>query len=525
MYVIKMCDDKSLRVTSNPRLFMGENRADDLLFLLPEQYGSIEIADCVVNMVAELGGSTLLTATLDRKEGVFANRYLMYGMSITNALTSHGGGVKIHLNILDEQNDVLMKTGEVTIRVEHSATESDPGINSEYVVPGGGVPGQVLVRTSTGVSWVNATDLPDLFMDRMCMCKVDEYLYSAFCRHIDYDEGLAYYAKYKPAIGACSAVAKGGLVGRNYDWTYDERVSFVIHTLAKNGRHETIGVASAPSAITQELADSGEYSEAYRVLPFLTLDGVNDAGVFCEINVAPTGDMGITTGTNPDGEDLFAAMIPRFVLDYASSVDEAVELLRERNIFCADSEAMKQEFHFLIADENKSVVVEFIQNEMVVIDTFVGDKPILTNLYLYGYDGTRESLTPYAMGIERQAILTEGYDAVDDAESMQALMNNVLYTKAYTRETDPFWYSEFCGDWTAAGWGDLTKDTPHEQYDPLVNKYIEIFENRERDGKTWQTVHESVYDLNSRELTVVPQESGNVHHFRLCVSGAVVYGE
>ncbi len=515
MYVIKMCDDKSLRVASSPRLFAGENRADDLLFLIPEQYGSIEIDECVVNMIAELGDDTMLTATLDRMDDMFANQYLMYSMPITNALTSRGSGVRIHLNILDEQNDVLMKTGTVTIRIEHSVTESDPGINSEYVVPGGGAPGQVFAKTETGVAWVNVTDLPDLFMDRMCVCKVDEYLYSAVCQHIDYDEGLEYYAKYKPAIGACSAVAKDSLVGRNYDWTYDERVSFVVRTPAKKGRHGTIGVASAPSAITREIADSGEYSEAYRALPFLTLDGVNDAGVFCEINVAPSGDMGITTGTNPDGEDLFAAMIPRFVLDYASSVDEAVQLLRGRNIFCADSEAMKQEFHFLIADENKAVVVEFIQNEMKVIDTFVDSKAILTNYYLYGYDGTWETLTPYAMGMERAAILSNGYDGVEDADDMFDLMKSVWYTKAYTRETDPFWYSEFCGNWAADGWGDLTKDTPHGQYDQLVDKYIGIFESRERGGKTWQTVHTSVYDIANRTLAVASQESDSVYRFRL----------
>lgn len=523
MYVIKMCDDKSLRVTSNPRIFMGENRADDILFLLPEQYGNIDIGKCSINMSAELPDSVLLTVALNRMEGALSDQYLMYGVSITGALTSCAGKVKICLHITDDQNNILMKTGTISVRVERSADGSDPEVQDEYIVPGGGEPGQVLIKTMSGVGWNDPKAVPDIFMENMKIEKIAPYLYHANCSGYRYEDGDEYYAKYKPVLGACSAVSNGNFFGRNYDWTYDERLSFVLHTPATHGRYATLGVAAAPSSITREIAESGEYANDYKVLPFLLLDGINSHGLICETNVVPSGDYGITTGTNPDGEDLFALMIPRYVLDYAASVDEAITLLRSRNIFCAYGDDMKEEFHFMLSDGTKTTVVEFVNNVMYTIDSFVYNKPIITNFYLYGYDGTRQTLTPYAMGIERYAVLADWYGTTTSVNDMMSVMRKALYTKAYSRETTPFWYSEFCGDWTEQGWGNLTKDTPTSQYEPLVDKYIEIFNGRQRDGKTWQTVHTSVYDIEHRELIIAPQEGGNQYRFRMDFPG-VVYG-
>lgn len=343
--------------------------------------------------------------------------------------------------------------------------------------------------------------------ERDKVVKLSPYLYKTKYDVLDYEAGAAFFEKYRPTIGACSAVSKGNLFGRNYDWTYDERCSFVIQTEAKNGRHATLGVAVAPSNLTKEVIDSGAPSDDYKIVPFMLMDGINDAGLICEINVAPTGDKGLTFGTNTDGEDLFAMMIPRYVLDYAETVDEAITLLQSRNIFCAYSDALKQEFHFMLADGTKTAVIEFVNNEMIVIEQFVNDKPIMTNFYLDGYDGSRESLTPYAMGIERQAILTDGYAAATSENAMFNLMRSVLYTGTYEEHESgsPFWYSEFVGNWEK--YGDLTKDSPPEDFERIISDYREIFAKRKRDGKTWQTVHTSVYNIEKRKLIMSPQET------------------
>lgn len=354
---------------------------------------------------------------------------------------------------------------------------------------------------------------PEKPKDHEKVKKVAPYLYKTKYNELDYDFSAEYFEKYRPTIGACSSVSKGELFGRNFDWNYDERCMMVIKTSADNDRHATLCVAIAPVELTAEMIEKNVENDLFKIVPFLTVDGINDAGLICEINVVSTGDKGLTTGTNQDGEDLYARMIPRYVLDYAQDVDDAIELLRGRNIFCANSKELKQEYHFMLSDGTKTAVVEFIENEMTVIETFVGDKPIMTNFYLDGYDGSHESLTRYANGVERFALLADGYASVTNESGMIALMQEVKYTKTYDRNTSPFWYSEFSGDY--GEFGDLTKDTPHEQYDPIVNYAIDLFNHRKRDGKTWQTVTASVYNISERKLIILPQEGNSRFTFHL----------
>ena len=350
--------------------------------------------------------------------------------------------------------------------------------------------------------------------DKVVFEKVEPFVYTASFPNIQYDAGYEYYKQFKPLIGACSVVRKGNYVGRMYDWTYDNKCSFICKTPSTKGRHAVIGMATAPSAVTEAMIDAQMDSPFYDVIPFMLLDGINDSGLMCEINVT-TGEKGITRGTNEAGEDLFAAMIPRYVLDYASTVDEAVQLLQNRNIFCAYSDDLKEEFHFMISDKDKSVVIEFVDNVMVVIDTFVDGKPIMTNFYLDGYNGTRESLTPYAMGIERYAILSDGYDAVYNVDTMRDLMLKVKYTKAYSTEENPTWYSEFAGNWPT--FGNLTKDSPPEAYVPILMYVRDLFAHRERDGATWHTVHEAVYDIRNKTVLLIPQEGEHEYVFELAL--------
>ncbi|MGA4517413.1 carcinine hydrolase/isopenicillin-N N-acyltransferase family protein [Solibacillus silvestris] len=335
--------------------------------------------------------------------------------------------------------------------------------------------------------------------------KIAPYFYKAEFANLDYESAASFFEKFRPTIGACSAVSNGNLFGRNYDWTFDERCSFVVNTSADDSRHATMGMAVAPSEITQEFIDRGESSDLYKIIPFMLTDGINDAGLICEINVVPTGDKGLTFGTNLDGEDLFAMMIPRYVLDYAADVDAAIALLQQRNIFCAYSEAMKQEFHFMLADGNKTAVIEFVNNEMIVIDEFINDKPIITNFYLADFDGSQESLTDYAMGTERFEILSEGFAEATSENAMASLMREVWYTGTYKGEGESRWFSEFVGNWNK--YGNLTKNSPHSAFNQIISDYKEIFEHRKRDGATWHSVHTSIYNIESKKLIVIPQES------------------
>lgn len=370
-----------------------------------------------------------------------------------------------------------------------------------------------VVATEHGMS---DEEKEQLFMNSLRLEKLAPYLYTAAFSDYDYAEGNEYFSKYKPASGGCSAVLKGSLLGRNFDWEYDERCTFVARTAALYGRHAVLGVACGTPSITQEVVDTNTYHEDFHIVPFLLRDGVNDAGLVCEINVVPLGDMGKTTGTNPEGEDLCATMIPRFVLDNAGSVDEAIELLESRNIFCVYGDGLEEELHFLLSDGTRTVEIEFISNEMVVVENFVDDKPIVTNFYLYGFDGTKESLTPYAAGVERYHILADGFDSVHTENDMAELMKRVWYTNAYSDAQNPVWYSEFVGDYTDTPFAvNLTKYSSEEDFYPVFSYAAAQYRNRTRDGATWQTVHSAVYNLEKKTLTVRVQEVDEPFSFRL----------
>lgn len=348
--------------------------------------------------------------------------------------------------------------------------------------------------------------------------KIQDYLYYINYDELNYETGIEFCLnRFNPVPGACSAIRKGNFYGRNYDWYYDENATFIINRKATSGKFASIGVASG--LITDEVANSGEYNELYDYLPFITLDGINENGVVCNINVLPELDAkGHTTGTNPGQQDVPMACLVRCILDDAASADDAIYKIQHNyNIIAPNSERVSSEMHFMIADENKTYVVEFVNNSPVIIEQFVDNKPIMTNFYLTGYDGTRTSLTPYAMGIERQEVLSDGFDDVATMDDMSDLMKSVFYTKAYSVLEDPIWYSEFSGQYQT--FGNLTKDSTPEEYAPLMTYVRNLFTSRQRDGSTWQTVHSSVYDIEHKKLNIIVQENNNKYQFVLNVLG------
>lgn len=367
------------------------------------------------------------------------------------------------------------------------------------------------------------------FMASLAIEKIAPYLYQVNYDDIDYSIGLDYCEQYHNNIGACSAVRNDNYFGRNFDWYYDNCATFVVKCKATKDRHASIGIAGGHPSLTDEVANSGNYNSAYKYLPFKTFDGINDCGVIIEINVVPTGDKGYTTGTNPNGQDMCATMIVRYILDYADSAKHAIELLKKLNIYCPISDTLTQEYHWMIADKETTYVVELIDNQLKIIEHFVDDKPIMTNFYLFGFDGNTSTafykednynaeettLTRRSAGIERYDILSEGYADADNKRGMINLMKSVSYSKAYDTDTSPAWYSEFVGDYTSVGYGDLSIDSTKAEYEPIFEYISGMYENRQRDGKLWQTVHTSVYDIDQKMLWLSVQEGTDEYKFVL----------
>lgn len=97
---------------------------------------------------------------------------------------------------------------------------------------------------------------------------------------------------------SCSSVRKGNLYGRNFDYVYNQTPDTVIHTPAGNGSYATMlmdgGVFETHTKMTKARLDEilagakPNEIETYllQLLPYIVVDGINEKGVICNINVA-----------------------------------------------------------------------------------------------------------------------------------------------------------------------------------------------------------------------------------------------
>lgn len=312
--------------------------------------------------------------------------------------------------------------------------------------------------------------------------KITDYLfYLDIDFDLDYDAAAAYAEAHSILNeSACSSVRKGGLLGRNLDWSYDETAEFVVNVHATKGRHASVGIATGLSALTNAFAESGAWSDLYALLPFGTTDGVNDRGVCIEMNTVRGHQDWYAQIDDDNDVKLTLGMVPRYVLDNADSAAHAITLLGQVDILPPIAE-LPADVHFMIADEKQTFAVEFIPDgsggtEMAVMELPDADDhlPIMTNFYLWDYFDDSETII--GAGEERYQTLAQGYEGIESEQDVFALLAEVYATVANR---------------TTLG---------------------------SRDGTQSHTVHAAVYDLEHRALAIrpqpdVPNPTGELYRF------------
>ena len=318
----------------------------------------------------------------------------------------------------------------------------------------------------------------------------------------------AHFIKKKATIqGGCTAVWNNGIIGRNYDWFYNNDLNHEIHVDNDGKGYRYSGVASMTEL------DWG-------ILPGFTQDGFNEHGLYCNINVVPD-DYGTTTGTTPlveEREKVCLIMVPFYVLRHFTTPDEAVDYIRNYVSLYAPKglSDMHYEAHFMIANAEKCYILEVVHNEIQVTE-----HPIITNFFIYGTrfneDGTvytmedgqspveLNGITPFGSGLERYNYVVENYAASGSKAGMMALMEGLKYTNAYRPEVTPRWYSEFVGHYQQ----DVTLDTPIDDpyYQHVLGVAEAAYEAHDRDASNfWQSSHTSVYDLDREMMWIVFEE-------------------
>ena len=379
--------------------------------------------------------------------------------------------------------------------------------------------------------------------------KINDFLYEATYNTIDYDYANEYFKENTIPVGRCSSVRNGNWYGRNLDYTYDNGVGVIIHTPKRAALGDipaafaSVGVGYT-NRFTRDIVESGTYNEMYRILPFIMADGINENGVFINENVVPRGDKGLTgrtkeTGTNPDASiSINALTLNRYVLDNFESADDVYQFVDDINVFMPTSLGDDYELHFMIGDENKTYILEFINNAANIIEYTASDKPIMVNFYNTGVTlNTNESfalyspyttddnhsaynngITPMGCGMERFNHIYTNYASMNTLAGMSDVLKGVWYSKCYdpnihSTDKEHFFYGEFVG----LGQTPLKAGDSYTVYDNMKtsdgsgNLLERLFENfatktRENGNGTWITVHMSIYDIENRTLHMINQE-------------------
>lgn len=194
------------------------------------------------------------------------------------------------------------------------------------------------------------------------------------------------------------------LFGRNFDWNACN--AMVVQSQPKNG-YASISTVNMDfiSLSGISLSSLPDQIQALAGL-YAPLDGLNEMGLAVSVNMIQDN---ATIEQNTDKPDITTTTAIRLLLDKAANVDEAIKLLNSYDMHASFGYMV----HFAIADRNgKSVVVEYVNNEMVVTQT-----PAVTNFYLA--EGEKNGIGT-AQSHERYEILM---NRLADSETME--MNDV----------------------------------------------------------------------------------------------------
>ncbi len=406
--------------------------------------------------------------------------------------------------------------------------------------------------------------------------KVTDYLYEVTLDY-DYDYDLAKpgLEKYRPQLGKCSAISVGNLRGRNLDWVYADGVEFVLRSTKTDKRHASIGIVTAPT-MPNEMASDGQYHKEFESLPYVTMDGINDAGICLNLNVVNFQEFGpwqMKTETTDD--DMMEFLAVRMILDNCTYMTDIVPMMDQYDWFSLGNE---EETHLMVtgprsADDPTvtSVVFEYIpfteegktfrkvcciSQDAKDLALVGGDASrfhhskadifIMTNFNLWKFDASLDrkgrllSATENPMGFERYETLeaatrtvlrTAGSEEKVTELQMQDIMRSVYYSKNYNLNQPNWWYTEESKNLLTKEeiikateeqrnpGGDINKilKGKDNQYYNHIEDLVKAWGNRDRKvkGNLWETLHTSVYNYKERTLQVNVHEGTLFYEYKL----------
>ena len=239
------------------------------------------------------------------------------------------------------------------------------------------------------------------------------------------------YPKFTNDKFGCSTLSarngSGGMMyGRNFDWM--ECTAMIVKSKPADGY-------ASLSTVNMDFLDLGVKYNPDQFLSKVTsaaslyapMDGINEKGLCVAVLMI---DDSAVTQQNTGRPGITTTTAVRLLLDKASDVEEAIRLLGQYDM----NSSAGMMLHFALSDSSgRSVAVEYVNNEMTVIET-----PVVTNFYLtqgekYGI-GTEQSHIRYNMLMER---LEEQFpmDLEDMRDAMKSVSKNNFAAEVSTPHT------------------------------------------------------------------------------------------
>ncbi|MCR5288681.1 MAG: linear amide C-N hydrolase [Treponema sp.] len=184
--------------------------------------------------------------------------------------------------------------------------------------------------------------------------------------------------KIVPCDFGCSSITvknsenpAGFLFGRNYDWK--DCAVLIVHTKPDNGYESVSTCCLSHLGFDENWEPKGKFFSDIQALAliYVPMDGMNEKGLYIADLMAGDAE---TTAQERGNISVTTTDAIRLVLDKASTVDQAVDLLSGLDMHSVIGWA----HHFAISDSSgKSVAVEWVNNKIYVSET-----KILTNHYV-----------------------------------------------------------------------------------------------------------------------------------------------
>ena len=179
---------------------------------------------------------------------------------------------------------------------------------------------------------------------------------------------------------AFTAQKKNGqkLFARNYD--YPATNTCIVKVKGNKKRHASISsVDLSFLGIPYKKDMDSFFTKVFSISAvYIPLDGINDAGLSCgvlESGQGP-GQRSVPTNQDTDKPDISTGPFIRMILDYADSLEEAVELAKKYDMH----DSGKASYHFMIADKSgRSAILEWVND--IDLNDFYGQKRKLVVTY------------------------------------------------------------------------------------------------------------------------------------------------